>query len=82
MNDAKFEAVAAPLLDIKRLLRWQAASLAQEFPTTNHPKDEGGTTFATSNRFTRRHSLRLPGQGRELTTLHHIPQEFIILRDL
>jgi hypothetical protein len=44
VNNAKFEAPTAPLLDIKTLLRWQDVSLAEEFPMTYHPKDERSAT--------------------------------------
>jgi hypothetical protein len=64
VNNAKFEVSTAPLLDIKTLLRWQTVSLAEEFPMTYHPKDEGSGILHVVND-SPRHYLCLQGQGRE-----------------
>jgi len=81
MNDAKFEAATAPLLDMKSPLRWQAASLAQKFPTTNHPKDKGSAILCNfENNLLRNTAFVFTVKvGNYRTTQHHIPQEFIIL---
>jgi len=87
MNDVivivivKFEAATAPLLDINSLLRWQTASLAQEFPTADHPNDEGGAILRNVEKDWPKDTafVFMVKVGNYRAAQHHIPQEFIIL---
>jgi len=83
MHDAKTEAATAPLLDIKSLLRWQAASLAQKFPTTDHSKDESGAVLRNvQNDSPKDTAFVFIAEVGNYRATHHIPQEFIILCEL
>jgi hypothetical protein len=77
------QAATAPLLDIKSLLRWQAASLAQEFPTTDHSKDESGAILRNvQNHSPKDTAFIFIAEVGTYRATHHIQQEFIILCEM
>jgi hypothetical protein len=64
-------------------MRWQAASLAQEFPMTDHPNNVGSANLRNVENDWPKDTafVFMVKVGNYQAAQHHIPQEFIILCD-